>query len=346
MIEQFAEKMLMAALDKHISDIHITPLNTSYHIYFRYLDKLVLMKRVSYEYGQRLIAYFKYGSRMSVGEKRKPQSGAMRMSIHDCHFEVRTSTISNFLSQESMVIRLLKMKRELSTLPHFFPKEVEKLYHLLQRKQGLIIFAGPVDSGKTSTVHYLLRRLYDEKATHILTLEDPVEITDDRFLQTEINEAAGIDYDILIKASLRHHPDILVIGEIRDVNTAKMAIRATLTGHLVIATIHAKSSIGVVERLKDLSISDNLIYETLTGVVSQRLLPRYCALCQDDCQLFCQHIPFAQKRLALTDIVSIKYIRHYFLKDYALNGFNKQLKRAYAMQFISKRCLEEYWIDE
>lgn len=345
MIEQFVEKMLAKAMEKSISDIHIVPQKTNYGIYFRFLGRLFLQKKIEKAYAERLISYLKYIAHMDVGEKRKVQSGSARLTIQQSKLEIRTSTISNYLAQESMVIRLLKQKHVKQSVNHFFAYQLEQIYALLQKRQGIVIFAGPVDSGKTTMVHYLLSRLYEEKQQSIFMMEDPVEITDSRFFQVEVNQQAGLDYDTLIKASLRHHPDVLVIGEIRDEQTAQMAIRAALTGHLVIATIHAKSCKGVIERLKDLTVSDKLLLETVIGIVSQRLLPTYCGLCQGNCQLTCTHVAYAKKRMVLTDVMTSKRLNTCINKHNYVEQFNLQLRRAYAFQFISLATLKEYWID-
>lgn len=346
-IEQLVEKLLNQAMSKRVSDVHVLPVAERYQVFFRYVGKMVLIQSLTNDQGQRLISYFKYVSHMDVGEKRKAQSGACVFRLRQSEVELRTSTISNFQLKESLVIRLLRQDKRVNdvTILHYFPSEVERLFALLRKKQGLVIFSGPVDSGKTTTIYKLLCRKYEQEPLQIMTLEDPVELSDDRFLQTEINASAGVDYEHLIKASLRHHPDILVIGEIRDENTAKMAVRAALTGHLVVSTLHATSCHGVIERLKDLGISQQLLKETLTGVVAQRLLPRFCALCQGDCSMHCTHIPLAQKRLALTDILSGHALQRYF--DTAINpyGLNAILNKVYGLAYISEKTLQEYRSD-
>lgn len=345
MIEQFAERMIEQAKTKEISDIHIIPKNEGYSIYFRYVGQLLIVYHLTEEKAERLINYFKYISRMAVGEKRKPQSGSCLFSVRHEMIELRTSTISNFEHRESLVIRLLNRENKLdTTIAHYFPNEVNKLYQLLNQKQGFIIFSGPVDSGKTTTIHKLLRRKYAVQPLEILTLEDPVEIRDDRFLQIQVQEEIGVGYDTLIRASLRHHPDILMIGEIRDEQTAKMAVRATLTGHLVVATIHAKSCCGVIDRLLDLSITRNVLRETLTGIVSQRLIPRYCPMCNGTCHLYCQHIESKQKRLALTDILSGEQLQQYFVHTKGRPQFNQQLQKAFLLGYISEETKAEYFI--
>ena len=179
----------------------------------------------------------------------------------------------------------------------------------------------------------------------MITMEDPVEIFEPRFLQTQINEAAGISYDVMIKASLRHHPDILMIGEIRDEETARMVIRGALTGHLMIATVHAKDSLGVMARLAELSISQAQLTQTLIGIVSQRLIPRYCGLCQASCQLTCQHHPVGAKRLALLEILSGQALRQHLTQELAQPAYqtlNDKLRKAWSYGFIDGKAYLQF----
>ncbi|MFL2128329.1 MAG: competence type IV pilus ATPase ComGA [Ruoffia tabacinasalis] len=274
MIEGDAKKLIQAAIDESVSDIHILPTKEKYVIHFRANGRLMLFQEKSLEWGKRLISHFKYLANMDVGEKRRPQSGSTAIELDAESVELRFSTITNVLLLESMVIRVLQTQKfDYDQVVTYFPQDIDELRKLTKRKSGLILFSGPVGSGKTTTIYQLLRELIQHEALQIITMEDPVEIFEERFLQTEVNEKAGITYDLLIKSSLRHHPDVLMIGEIRDQETARMAIRGALTGHLMIATIHAKNTRGVIARMQELSISDEQLRQTLIGVISQRLVP-------------------------------------------------------------------------
>ena len=233
---------------------------------------------------------------MDVGEKRKPQSGAAHLMVDDHAIELRFSTITNVLLLESLVIRVIRQQaKNQPTIRTYFPEDILLLTSLIRRKSGLILFSGPVGSGKTTTIYQLLRARMAEETLQIITMEDPVEIYEEKFLQTEVNEMAGISYDVLIKSSLRHHPDVLMIGEIRDEETARMSIRGALTGHLMIATIHAKDALGVIARLQELKVTNEQLKQTLIGVVSQRLVPRYCYKCKGDCLPDCDWLPLENK---------------------------------------------------
>ncbi len=274
MIEQQAKIMIEDALTENTSDIHILPRHQVYAIYFRVNGEMVFQRDESEVWGRKLISYFKFLANLDVGEKRKPQSGSIHYQLAGGAVELRLSTITNVNLWESLVIRLIRqVTHHQQALMTYFPNELAHLRQLVRRKSGLLLFSGPVGSGKTTTIYQLLRERMKEEPLQVITMEDPVEIIEETFLQTEVNLRADIDYDVLIKASLRHHPDVLLIGEIRDEITARMVIRGALTGHLMIATIHAKNTLGVIGRLQELSVSNEQIRQTLIGVISQRLVP-------------------------------------------------------------------------
>ena len=283
---------------------------------------------------------------MDVGEKRKPQSGATHLEIDSKAVELRFSTMANVLLLESLVVRVIRQQlRSNYSVQTYFPQDIECLRSLLNRKSGLVLFSGPVGSGKTTTIYQLLRERMAQETVQIITMEDPVEIYEANFLQTEVNELAGISYDVLIKSSLRHHPDILMIGEIRDEETARMAIRGALTGHLMIATIHAKDTLGVIARLQELQVSPEQLKQTLIGVVSQRLVPRYCYQCQGDCRPLCTLTPLGTKRAALLEILTGKALREtLFFHDtpQSLVTLNQKLRKAWACGYINEKTFTQF----
>lgn len=345
-IEEQAHDLIVKAVSQGVSDIHLMPKPDHYVLYFRLNGLLHEKGRQDLEWGKRLINYFKYRADMDVGEKRKPQSGASHLELDGQAVELRFSTIGDVHLQESLVIRVIQSQaRQGGPLLTYFPKDLDILRRLIRRKSGLILFSGPVGSGKTTTIYHLLRERLQEEFIQVITMEDPVEIFEPRFLQTQINEAAGISYDVMIKASLRHHPDVLMIGEIRDEETARMVIRGALTGHLMIATVHAKDSLGVMARLAELSISQAQLTQTLIGIVSQRLIPRYCSLCQASCQLACQHHPVGAKRLALLEILSGQALRQHLTQELAQPAYqtlNDMLRKAWSYGFIDGKTYLQF----
>ncbi|MGO4929070.1 competence type IV pilus ATPase ComGA [Fundicoccus sp. Sow4_D5] len=323
------------------------PINTDvYCIYFRINGKLEKYQTQPIEWGKRLISYFKFLANMDVGEKRKPQSGASHLQVDSSPVELRFSTITNVLLLESLVIRVIRQQLKSShAIQTYFPQDITLLRSLLKRKSGLVLFSGPVGSGKTTTIYQLLRERMSQETVQIITMEDPVEIYEANFLQTEVNELAGISYDVLIKSSLRHHPDILMIGEIRDEETARMAIRGALTGHLMIATIHAKDTLGVIARLQELQVTSEQLKQTLIGVVSQRLVPRYCYQCQGDCRPQCSLSPLGTKRAALLEIMSGQVLKEVLTFNEApqhLVNLNQKLRKAWACGYINEKTYTQF----
>ncbi|MDO4680438.1 MAG: competence type IV pilus ATPase ComGA [Aerococcus sp.] len=273
-VKAWVETLIQAAMKEKAEDIHLFPRLESYVIYFRVNGVLRRYQELTLDLGERVIRYLKYVSDMDVGERRLPQDGSLVLKVSEGEIELRLSTMTNYRFQESLVIRLLYSHVEGRQEIHSIDTASwQVLFDYCHKKCGLLIFSGPVSSGKTTTIYRLLSALYKEKPYSILTMEDPVEIKDPRFLQAEVNEAGGVTYERLIRSSLRHHPDILVIGEIRDEETARMVMRAALTGHLVIATIHARDCLGVIGRLEELGVSREQLLQTLLLVVSQRLVP-------------------------------------------------------------------------
>jgi len=351
-IESFARHVLTIADSFGTSDIHILPEQKHYMIYFRLNGQMEQHFYLDLEEGVRLISYFKFLANMDVGEKRKPQSGSLVYELNEKELDMRFSTISNFRSNESLVIRLLDKKQQKSSESRsFFKKELKELTKLVQYKSGLILFSGPVDSGKTTTMYHLIRNRSSEEKQQVISIEDPVEIEEPGFLQVQVNEQAGVTYEHLLKSSLRHHPDVLIVGEIRDEETAKMVVRGALTGHLIIASVHAKNPSGVVSRLMELGISKALLSQTIIGIVFQKLLPLYCGLCEGNCHSYCTHHSSKQKRSALIDLRTGTHLNKLFTQDIVqenhekyTRSFNHLLKRIYTYGYITEQVYSSYQI--
>ncbi|BDR58535.1 hypothetical protein XA3_09980 [Xylocopilactobacillus apicola] len=181
---------------------------------------------------------------------------------------LRISTIGDFNNRESLVLRLIYPI--IDQISVFRSQDLESLEYFTQRR-GLMLFSGPTGSGKTTLIYYLARKLAQKSM--VMTVEDPVEVYEPTFLQTQVNLSAKMSYSEIIKACLRHRPDVLIIGEIRDETSAHAAITASLSGHLVFSTIHARSIYGVLDRLTDLGISMTTLKNCLNSVCYQRILP-------------------------------------------------------------------------
>ncbi|QNQ80683.1 competence type IV pilus ATPase ComGA [Lactobacillus sp. PV034] len=264
--KKLAKEILELAVKNSSSDIFIFPHTEYFEINVRTNTGIKNLKKVDKQEGNELISYFKFIGEMDIAEHRRPQVGALKKEIRNEKVYLRFSSTGNFLNQEALVIRLIYGAKKNN---YFFEEQIDELKNLCQ-KRGLVITSGPTGSGKTSTMYQLARSLGKDKI--VMTIEDPVEIYESRFLQTQINPKANIDYLKLLKAALRNRPDILIIGEIRDEKTAKMAVNAALSGHLVLATVHAKSSLQTISRLEGLGINKSELFNSLTSVSYQRLI--------------------------------------------------------------------------
>ncbi|RSK27831.1 type II/IV secretion system protein [Bacillus sp. HMF5848] len=287
-IEMLAENLVIEAYLQHASDIHIVPRRNDAEILLRIDDELYFRKRINKKEYDRLLGHFKFSASMDIGETRRPQNGALTVTVKNIPISLRLSTLPTPF-HESLVIRLLPQDNLLPpTHISLFPDISKKLLALFKHSHGLIIFTGPTGSGKTTTLYSLLHATKKELNRNIITLEDPIEKQSDDMLQVQINEKAGITYAAGLKAILRHDPDIIMVGEIRDEETAKVAIRAALTGHLVLSTMHTRHAKGSVFRLLELGASLQELEQTLIAVSAQRLVDLKCPYCKGKCTPDCK----------------------------------------------------------
>ncbi|WP_255247410.1 competence type IV pilus ATPase ComGA [Paucisalibacillus globulus] len=271
--EMLSEEIIQTAAKDQATDIHFYPFNTTTNIYFRINGKRVLYRQISITKYELLLTYYKFTSGMDIGEIRKPQNGTLPFQIHSQNFSLRLSTLPvNQL--ESLAIRILPEKLHLSLEQLFlFKNQLAKIKTWMKYRSGLILLSGPTGSGKTTTLYALLEEALKEESYQTITLEDPIEKNIQDILQVQVNEKAGITYQTGLKAALRHDPDIIMVGEIRDQRTAKFAFEASLTGHLVLSTIHAKNTRGTIYRLLEMGLTKVELEQTLIGISSIQLLP-------------------------------------------------------------------------
>lgn len=329
-------QLITEALNRKGEDIYLMPLPDRYDLSIRTNGSPSHFRYLKSSIADQLINHVKFKANMQVGERRKPQSGSMDLTLGEETLPLRISTISNFKGQESMVIRL-HFQVQLGKNAFINATHYRLLESWLLQKSGLLLFSGPVASGKTTTMYHLLDDRFRRFPGQVITMEDPVELIDPRYLQAEINPQAGISYDVLIKSALRHHPDILLIGEVRDEETARMMIRAALTGHLVLATIHAKDTKGVLNRLLELGVSPQQLIQSLLGVSSQRLLPILPAndLSTDE----------PQQRAVLFELMPAKAAEDYLLHNVFLKKeetFNGQLAQLLELGWIAKETYQQF----
>jgi competence protein ComGA len=349
-IEKTAERILTHAVRLVASDIHILPRKEGPLVQFRIDNKLFPQDMITQDESERIISHLKFLASMDIGEKRRPQSGSITMNIDNKTIGLRLSTLPASFS-ESLVIRLIPQQNILPLEQlSLFSNTANKLMALLKHSHGMIIFTGPTGSGKTTTLYSLLHHAKEIINRNIITLEDPIENQSEQVLQVQINEKAGISYSVGLKAALRHDPDIIMVGEIRDSETAKIAVRAALTGHLILTTMHTRDAKGAVYRLMEFGVSWIEIEQTLIAVTAQRLLELKCPFCRDACTSEC----LDNKRNKRASVYELLYGRGLSQVLQAARGDHKQpnhrqlkdeISKAVAMGFVKP---EEYerWVHE
>ena len=268
-----SEQLLLKACHFGASDLHLIPKKDHYSILLRKFGRLVETDTLPDEIATRIISYLKYLSSLDISEKRKPQSGAFQKEIEEHLYAFRISTLPSIFAKESIVVRVLRQNYAypIASLC-YHPQTADLLSRLVQRSQGLLLMSGATGSGKTTTLYSLVQYCRTTLSRHVISLEDPVESSQDDLLQIQVNERAGVTYATGLKAILRHSPDVIMVGEIRDRETAKIALEASLTGHLVLSTVHAKDSVNCLYRLLDLGISLEEMRQALIGIVAQTLI--------------------------------------------------------------------------
>ncbi|MFA9559398.1 competence type IV pilus ATPase ComGA [Evansella sp. AB-rgal1] len=307
-VEKKIKEILTTAVKFRASDIHFVPMERNAVIRFRIDGNLVEMEKLPISFIVKLINHLKFISKMDVGERRRPQNTSIDISLVNKTYSIRLSTFPS-TAYETLVIRLFPYENHQSLHQlSLFPKQAIKLLNMIRASNGLIIICGPTGTGKTTTLYSLLHSSFYAWRRNIITLEDPVEQKHGDFLQMEINERAGVTYASGLRSLLRHDPDIIMIGEIRDAETAKMAIRSALTGHLVFSTLHSKNSISALRRLHELGISVMDLKDTVTGIVAQQLVNIVCPYCGSSCSKFCKR-ERTRRRGAIYEILTDNNLR-------------------------------------
>lgn len=279
-VVRIAEQILERAFLLNASDVHIEQKIDRTRVRFRIDGVLHDQERLSVDLGPALIARIKVLSDLDVAERRAPQDGRTTINVRGVPVDVRISTTPTVFG-ESLVVRLLTRRDVDYALERLGlrPSVVQGVDELLQRTHGLFLVTGPTGSGKTTTLYAALRRLASVH-TKILTIEDPVEYVFEDILQAQVNEAAGFTFSTALRSFLRHDPDVILVGEIRDSETARLAVQASLTGHLVLATVHTNDAASTPSRLVDMGVERYLLGDALIGVLAQRLAARLCPGCR------------------------------------------------------------------
>ncbi|WP_411032043.1 GspE/PulE family protein [Spongiimicrobium sp. 3-5] len=277
----FLEKILVNAKNIGSSDIHFEPYEKRCRIRFRLDGKLLEQFNIPLEEYPTIINKIKIKANLDISEKRLPQDGRITSNTQGNEFDIRVSSLPT-LHGEKLVLRLLNKDTGAIDLERmgFTRKELARYKEGIRKPNGIVLISGPTGSGKTTTLYATLK-LLNSGETNILTIEDPIEYTLEGVNQVQLKESIGLDFASSLRTFLRQDPDIIMVGEIRDVKTANMAIRAALTGHLVLSTIHTNSAWATISRLIDMGVPSFLIASTLNMSVAQRLVRKLCDHCKE-----------------------------------------------------------------
>jgi len=278
-MDQFIRLLLHLAIKMRATDIHIQPSTVTVKLGFRVDGVMVPIMSLPQSLN-RLVASFKMKAQMDIAEQRLPQDGRFSTEILNNPYDFRTSTTVS-PHGENMVLRVLPMKSTVMGMAQlgFFQEHIDIVEKMFNEPFGIILLTGPTGSGKSTTLYAGIRKL-DLLQKNVVTVEDPIEYHIPLIRQTQVNEKAGYNFANAIRYFLRHDPDVMLVGEIRDKDTAATAVTASTTGHLVLSTLHSNSAIGAIPRLRDLGIRPFLIADSLIGVVSQRLVRKICSNCK------------------------------------------------------------------
>ena len=278
-VVRLIDLIIQNAIKDRATDIHFTPDAHVVHLFFRIDGVLKHAFALKKELHATIVARIKIISKLDIAEQRLPQDGSFMQTFLDQEYDLRVSTLLTDWG-ENVVLRILSRNSSLFNLESLGldTKEQEALQSMVNRPHGMVLVTGPTGSGKTTTLYAALRQI-DTLQKNVLTVEDPIEYRFSFAKQTQINEKSGYTFAKAIRHFMRQDPDVMLIGEIRDEETAELAVRASITGHLVLSTLHTNSAIETIIRLSDMGISHDLIATALHAVVAQRLLRKVCPKC-------------------------------------------------------------------
>lgn len=281
-IIKMVEALIGMAIKERVSDIHLEPMAQHMRVRFRIDGVLYEKAPVPKDMERKVLSRIKILSGMDVADSRRPQDGRMTLPEQYKNFDVRVSTLPDIMG-ENMVLRLLDKSFTKFSFDSLGMDEIEidMIKKLVTRPYGIMLVTGPTGAGKTTTLYSVLNSL-NHPTRNIITVEDPVEYKIPGINQTLINTKSGYTFATAIRHILRHDPNVIMIGEIRDVETAEIAIRAALTGHLVLSTLHTNTAAGAIMRLLDMNIEPFLIQSSMIAVIAQRLVRRLCPKCKKE----------------------------------------------------------------
>ncbi len=272
--------IIVTAVRSGASDIHFDPTDNGIRIRFRIDGILGDFANLPNDIKQNIITRIKIMAGMNITETRLPQDGAIKDKISNYDLDLRVSSLPTKRG-EKIVIRILDYSMSLKGIEYLYFSETNynKVLKMLQAPNGIILVTGATGTGKSTTLYSFLQKLNVE-GVNLVTVEDPVEMDIEGINQVQVNSDIGLDFATVLRSILRQDPNVIMIGEIRDSETAKIAVRASITGHLVLSTIHTNNSLNTIERLLDMDVERYLLASALTGIVSQKLARKLCDKCK------------------------------------------------------------------
>ena len=353
----YLNEIVKAGFKERASDIHIKfdlleGMEIKYRVdgylmesekLYESVNKKVLEKNIT-----EIIARIKILAGMNVAEKRKPQDGSFSFLLNikniNKRYDIRAAYMPT-IGGESIVLRILENYLEdinLKTLG-FSDQSIAMLNEILTRKYGMILVSGPTGSGKSATLKSLINMLNDGRKK-IITVEDPVESKIDGIIQIQVNQSIGVTFAEVLKATLRNDPDIIVISEIRDEVTAEIAVRAALTGHLVISTIHTNDAVSTLIRLVDMGIPKYLILDSLIGVIGQRLVGKKCQKCMGEGCDECSN--GYSGRISINELLVLNQdVRNILKEDNHLGSETKNKLKMLNLKYQNQKCFIDFMED-
>lgn len=279
-VVEIVNEILVDASRRGASDIHFDPQEDYLKTRIRIDGELIDYAEIPITIAKNLITRIKIISGMNITESRLPQDGAIKATLEDIDLDLRVSAIPTNKG-EKIVVRILDYSLSLAGLESlgFSPENYKKVLKMIETPNGIILVTGATGTGKSTTVYSILQRL-NKESTNIISVEDPIEMDIEGVNQIQVNSEIGLDFATVLRSILRQDPNIIMIGEIRDTETAKIAVRASITGHLVLSTIHTNDSLNTIERLLDMEVERYLLASALTGIISQKLARKLCPHCR------------------------------------------------------------------
>lgn len=279
-VADIVNKIIVESVKKGASDIHFDPHEDALYVRIRIDGILNTFLTIPNTVKQNITTRIKILSGMNITETRLPQDGAIKTVLEGLDLDMRVSSLPT-KKGEKIVIRILDYTRSLRGIEYLFFSEVnyKKVLKMISAPNGIILVTGATGSGKSTTVYALLQRL-NIPGSNLITVEDPVEMDIEGINQVQVNSDIGLDFATVLRSILRQDPNIIMVGEIRDSETARIAVRASITGHLVLSTVHTNNSLNTIERLLDMEVERYLLASALTGIISQKLARKLCDKCK------------------------------------------------------------------